>query len=271
MLSANVRHGILHEFVQPEQEFGVRVKTKGKERFVIQKTAEGLVAYAKAQLGRPYWYGTFGQKADKELYKQKKKQYPEKYDWEYAGEKQKVHDCVGLIKGYLWCGGPEDGAPVYDRTQDQSANAMYTACKTKGQMDTMPEVPGILVFFPGHVGVYIGGGEVIEARSRRYGVCKTKLTQRPWKTWGYCPYVAYETEKTVNVELPVLKKGAKGDAVKAMQMLLIGHGAEMGKYGADGSFGGATEAALKEYQSNNGLSADGSCGRRTWTKLLGLG
>jgi len=54
-------------------------------------------------------------------------------------------------------------------------------------------------------------------------------------------------------------------------MLLIGHGAEMGKYGADGSFGGATEAALKEYQSNNGLSADGSCGRRTWTKLLGLG
>lgn len=32
------------------------------------KTAKGLVEYAKAQLGRPYWYGTFGQAASEELY-----------------------------------------------------------------------------------------------------------------------------------------------------------------------------------------------------------
>ena len=236
----------------------------------MQKTAEGLIAYAKAQLGKPYWYGTFGQKANEELYTQKKKQYPKQYAWEYDGETQKVHDCVGLIKGYLWCDDPEGGAPAYDKTQDKSANAMYTACKTKGQMDTMPDVPGILVFFPGHVGVYIGNGEVIEARSRRYGVYKTKLSQRPWKTWGYCPYVVYETKKTVDVALPVLKKGAKGASVKAMQMLLIGYGFTMGEYGADGSFGGATDTALRKYQSNNALSADGSCGRRTWEKLLGL-
>ena len=29
----------------------------------MSKTNTGLVAYAKAQLGKPYWWETFGQKA----------------------------------------------------------------------------------------------------------------------------------------------------------------------------------------------------------------
>ena len=231
----------------------------------MEKTAMGLVAYAKAQLGRPYWYGTFGQSASKSLCDQKKNQYPKQYDWEYDGETAKVHDCVGLIKGYLWCA-DENGQPVYNPAQDKSANAMYTACKTKGEIAVMPDVPGILVFFPGHVGVYIGGGEVIEARSRRYGVYKTKLADRPWKTWGYCPYVSY-VQKTVALDLPVLKKGAKGAPIRAMQILLMGNGASIE---ADGSFGGATDRALKAYQAATGLEPDGSCGRKTWEKLLGI-
>ena len=234
----------------------------------MKKTAQGLIEYAKAQLGRPYWYGTFGQGASKALYNQKKNQYPKQYEWEYDGETAKVHDCVGLIKGYLWSENSEDMNPPYDPAQDKSANAMYTACKTKGEMATMPEVPGILVFFPGHVGVYIGDGEVIEARSRRYGVYKTKLAERPWKTWGYCPYVTYGAEqKMLDMKLPVLKKGAKGDTVRAMQILLNGNGASLE---TDGSFGGATQRALKAYQEAVGLEPDGSCGRKTWEKLLGL-
>lgn len=233
----------------------------------MEKTAEDLVAYAIAQLGRPYWYGTFGQSASQELHQQKKQQYPRQYEWEYDGTTEKVHDCAGLIKGYLWGNAPEDGDPVYNPAQDKSANAIYTACKTKGEMPTMPDVPGLLVFFPGHVGVYIGNGEVVEARSRRYGVYKSKLTERPWKTWGYCPYVTYGQIKTVSLALPVLKKGAKGESVKALQLLLIGYGAEIA---ADGSFGGATERALKAYQTAEGLASDGSCGRKTWSKLLGL-
>lgn len=238
----------------------------------MEKTAKGLVEYAMAQLGRPYWYGAFGQAASKEFYEQKKNQYPRQYGWEYDGETAKVHDCVGLIKGYLWCDSPEDPAPVYNAAQDKSANAMYTACKTRGEMAVMPDVPGILVFMNHHVGVYIGGGEVVEARSRRYGVIKTKLTKRPWKNWGYCPYVSYETpvQKTVDMDVPVLKKGAKGKNVQAMQILLLGYGFAMDDYGADGSFGGVTERALKAYQTANGLEADGSCGRKTWEKLLGL-
>lgn len=196
----------------------------------MEKTAAGLVAYAKAQLGRPYWYGSFGQAASRELYEQKKRQYPSRYEWEYDGETAKVHDCAGLVKGYLWSRDPEDKNPVYDPSQDISANQMHTACKTKGEIATMPEVPGTLVFYPGHLGVYIGSGEVIEARGRRYGVVKTRLESRPWKTWGYCPYITYEAAKILQLGLPVLKKGAKGETVRAFQLLLLGYGQNFGSY-----------------------------------------
>ena len=43
------------------------------------KTGEGLAQYALAQLGRPYWWGTFGQTASAALLAQKREQYPEYY------------------------------------------------------------------------------------------------------------------------------------------------------------------------------------------------
>ena len=39
----------------------------------------GLAAYATAQLGRPYWYGTFGQTASPALLVAKRSQYPRHY------------------------------------------------------------------------------------------------------------------------------------------------------------------------------------------------
>ena len=246
----------------------------------MAKTAKGLVEYAKAQLGKPYWYGTYGQAASQSLYNSKKKQYPSYYEWSYAGESGvKVHDCVGLIKGYLWCDDHSDLTPTYNAAQDKSANGMYAACTKRGSISSLPEVPGVLVFMDHHVGVYIGGGYVVEARGHNYGVVKTKLSSRRWANWGYCPYITYESteeekEGVVKVELSVLKKGAKGDEVKALQALLIGYGYKMennGKtYGVDGSFGTATENAVKAYQKANGLSVDGSCGPKTWAKLLGV-
>lgn len=240
------------------------------------KTNKGLVEYAKAQLSKPYWYGTYGNEASKELYDKKKKQYPSQYEWAYGGEKGvKVHDCVGLIKGYLWSSSADDMKPKYNSAQDKSANGMRSACKVKGDIDTLPEVEGVLVFFKGHVGVYIGGGYVIEARGHKYGVVKTKLKSRPWLWWGYCPYIEYpdavpaQPVKKVSVALPVLKQGMKGKPVKAAQLLLIGSGYKLNKYGADSDFGGETLQAVKEFQQNNGLTADGVIGSATWCKLLG--
>lgn len=83
--------------------------------------------------------------------------------------------------------------------------------------------------------------------------------------------VSEATEKgEVDVKLSVLKKGAKGDEVKALQVLLIGYGYSCGSSGADGSFGPATDKALRAYQKAEGLSVDGACGPKTWSKLLGL-
>jgi peptidoglycan hydrolase-like protein with peptidoglycan-binding domain len=70
--------------------------------------------------------------------------------------------------------------------------------------------------------------------------------------------------------LPVLKKGMKGDTVKALQILLIGYGYSCGSSGVDGSFGGATENAVEAFQEDNHLEVDASVGPKTWAKLLGV-
>jgi N-acetylmuramoyl-L-alanine amidase len=75
--------------------------------------------------------------------------------------------------------------------------------------------------------------------------------------------------KTTAVELPILSLEAKGDVVKALQILLIGYGYSCGKAGADGDFGNSTYKALKNFQKDKGLSVDGCCGSKTWVALLG--
>ena len=70
------------------------------------------------------------------------------------------------------------------------------------------------------------------------------------------------------VKMKTLRKGDSGDHVRVMQALLIGYGYDCGQYGADGHFGGATESALRKYQSRSGLSPDAVAGPKTWEKLL---
>ncbi len=107
---------------------------------------------------------------------------------------QRVHDCVGLIKGYLWSDSPIS-TPTYKSSQDVSANGMLKKCKERGGIDSMPEIPGLLVFKTGHVGVYIGEGKVIEARGFNYGVVETELKERNWTYWGKCPWIEYPDGK----------------------------------------------------------------------------
>ena len=73
--------------------------------------------------------------------------------------------------------------------------------------------------------------------------------------------------KTVQVELPVLKKGSSGDSVMAMQAMLEVYGYV--DRGGWGHFDAVTERALREYQRDCELTVDGSCGKATWTSLLG--
>ena len=163
------------------------------------KTNLGLVDYCKAQLGFPYWYGTFGQKATQGLLRQKSAQYPSQYKWSDFVEQygERVHDCVGLIKGYLWCDSPTSN-PIYNVNQDKDVSGMLANCSINGNISTMPDEPGVLVFMDGHVGIYIGNGKVIEARGHLYGVVETKLKERKWTKWGKLDWIDYVEEKVIN-------------------------------------------------------------------------
>lgn len=79
-----------------------------------------------------------------------------------------------------------------------------------------------------------------------------------------------DSEEVVEVKVSVLKKGATGSQVEALQAILLGYGYDVGRTGIDGSFGPATDSAVRKYQSRNGLTTDGSVGPETWRKLLGL-
>lgn len=78
------------------------------------------------------------------------------------------------------------------------------------------------------------------------------------------------TEERCDMTLNVLKKGATGKQVKALQLLLKGYGYSLGNAGVDGSFGPATRAAVIQYQKCLGLTADGIVGEITWAHLLGV-
>lgn len=147
-----------------------------------------LVDYAKAQIGRPYWFGTFGQKASTSLLTSKKKQYPDQYtatDFSaQAKAGQKVHDCGGLIKGALMTNADPNAIPKYSAKYDVGSDTMLQQATEKGDIKTLPEIAGVLVFKKGHVGVYIGGGKVVEARGHKYGVIESKLSDMPWTHWG---------------------------------------------------------------------------------------
>ena len=66
----------------------------------------------------------------------------------------------------------------------------------------------------------------------------------------------------------LLKHGSAGGDVKQMQRYLLQLGYDLGKYGADGEFGDATELAVKAFQKAKGLDADGQYGKKTHEALL---
>lgn len=73
--------------------------------------------------------------------------------------------------------------------------------------------------------------------------------------------------KAITVTLHQLSKGCRGEEVRALQILLMGRGYDVGKSGADGSFGGDTEKAVLQYQRDHGLKVDGYAGEDTLTAL----
>ena len=85
------------------------------------------------------------------------------------------------------------------------------------------------------------------------------------------PYIVEQVNKRLNDPYyrPVCVKGNQNDYVKEFQEILLKLGYDFSEYGADGSFGNLTEAAVKKFQEANGIEADGEVGTLTWAALLG--
>lgn len=163
----------------------------------------GLIKHAEMALKNNWGYvwGTFGQICDTNLLQQKCRQYPK----EVGGKKiyilnnymnKRVADCIGLIKAYIW---EKNGKINYNPSEDLSADMAFNLAKEKGPISTMPEIKGLCVRFPGHVGIYIGKGEVIEAKGTYYGVIKTNLKERPWTHWYKHPHINYNSGNFVEL------------------------------------------------------------------------
>ena len=164
------------------------------------KNAEDLVAYVTHawESGWGYVWGTFGQVLTESLLESKIRQYPDgvgSYEdvirSKWLGGR--AADCIGLIKGYGWL--DTDSMTIRygaNGMPDIGADAMYRNASVKGTIGTIPETPGLAVWKSGHIGVYIGDGEVIEAMGTNYCVVKTKLEDRNWTAWLEIPYIQYD-------------------------------------------------------------------------------
>ena len=118
-------------------------------------------------------------------------------------------DCVNLIKAILWGWNANHelgyGGAWYDSNDvpDVGADSFFNLCPQK-YTDFSKIKKGAAVWMHGHIGVYVGGGKVIECSPRwKNCVQYTNLGNignktgnwRNWTAWGLIPFVDYDEEK----------------------------------------------------------------------------
>ena len=233
--------------------------------------------------GCGYIWGTFGeiwterrQLALEDEYNANPAANAEKYPSVANGRKwigMHVYDCSGLVMRIC----ANHGLKLPHGSNSQYRDSCGKKGKlTKGERDDGGAMkPGTLVFLyrksddcRHHVGIYVGFGQVVEAKGGKYGVVISKVTA--WHEWGELKRVDYSADPAQTdpggegEKMDTVRKGDRGAAVTALQQALVklGYGIE-----TDGIFGGETQAAVKAFQKKNGLDADGVCGPLTWAAL----
>ena len=248
--------------------------------------AEALIAKFRQALEEKWGYiwGTAGEKWTAEKQKELEKTTDanraqgRQYGSKWIGHR--VADCSGL---FSWAF-KQLGGTIY-----HGSDTMYRKyCVNKGELskgkrtDRGTLKPGTAVFVwngssYSHVGLYAGGGIVIEAMSTLKGVTTTKVTAGKWTHWGEVTGVDYAGDnaelRMQNAELNAenrltIRRGSKGETVAEMQGILERLGYDLGSCGVDGDFGRMTEKAVKAFQKDHGLTVDGICGPKTWKELM---
>lgn len=153
--------------------------------------------------GWGYVYGGYGQICTEQYLNQQASLFPGNNEaggeMRTVGKKwlgKRVVDCIGLIKSYAWYNAASGQITVGSNGfTDCGANTIWNNVKEGGTISTMPDIPGLAVWMDGHIGVYVGNGEVIEAQGTAYGVVKTQLKNRGWTKLMKIPNIKYIKDK----------------------------------------------------------------------------
>ncbi len=178
-----------------------------------------IVDFSTSKIGCGYIYGATGWICTAKRRLEQAAQYPEYADTILGtGAKwdgKQCYDCAQLVRRALEQIGikPPSGA-----TSQYNADIW----EDKGEISTMPDTPGVILYRQTadkkmqHTGIYIGGGEVVDARGHKYGVMRSLITSYPWTHWAK-PDVTKNDEKEtkpVNKQMVVTRiDGAKGSTV----------------------------------------------------------
>lgn len=128
---------------------------------------------------------------------------------------------------------------------------------------------------PNEASILLRSGEFIELKESRYTDQSGYLRRGDilvTRTQGHTVVVLSNGSKaktTPAEETPraILKRGMKGDDVRRLQQRLMELGYALPRYGADGEYGSETVTAVKAFQADRGLTADGIAEEKTLAAL----
>ena len=200
--------------------------------------------------------------------------------WYPDGKRTRCYDCRGFTDWIL----KQFGFDLYGDTCGAQWNHKDNWC-ARGTFGIDPIPQNVLVnifIYDGskwtHTGFYFNGATCECSSGVQYF---EKMKANRWTHWAVAkcfasgweaPKPQKEPEKQPEkgqqtVSRPTIRKGNKNKYVKEVQEKLIQLGYNLGICGADGDFGTATEAAVKQFQRDHGLTADGVVGPKTYAAL----
>ena len=201
--------------------------------------------------------------------------------WYPDGERTRTFDCRGFDDYIekMW------GFDLYGDTVSSQWNHASNWCAKGKVSDGIPDDVLVHLFIcKDGTWTHTGFGFRGESCECSSGVQHfAPMKKNRWTHWAICACYADEyhagnppetapiepaKEDVDKLEYPTLQRSDKGEKVRLMQSLLLDRGYDLGKWGADGSFGSATESAVRAFQKASGLKADGICGPKTWAMLL---
>ncbi len=149
----------------------------------------GLVEFAKQKMGTAYVYGMKGEVMTQQNYNYLQRIYGTDYIW--LSDERKVGeicvDCSGLISWYT--------TTIKSSTQFRTESEIH-------DIETVYDAPiGVAVWRQGHIGIYVGDGEIIEARGSAYGVVRTKVSDRDFTHWFYIAGIIYSEDDEEEYEV----------------------------------------------------------------------